>query len=133
MDVLVKWRNGKKIMVSSKDLELVSTNSVLYNGTSAKMYWPPKNIFFYGTVITTEKEQNLNYDSQDDIPLINIINQSKNSNIPPTKLDKPSESVDLISASNTDSLVSEVFADVANIPVVPDQDLENHSSNTLEK
>lgn len=128
MDVLVKWRNGKQNVVSSKDLELVNTNSVLSSGASVKMYWPPKNKFFYGTVITTEKEQNLSFDSEDDIPLINLINQSKSLNITPTNLDKPLESVGLVSASNTES-ISEAFADVVILPVVPDQDLENHSLN----
>lgn len=56
MDVLVKWRNGKRNVVSSQDLKTVDKNMVLRNGAAVKMYWPPRKRFFYGTVIKMENE-----------------------------------------------------------------------------
>lgn len=85
MDVLVKWKSGRKNVVSSKDIQPVIKNSVLRKGVRVKMYWPPKKKYYFGTVLHTEIESDT---SNDNFPLSVLLECEKQSSTSQTTISK---------------------------------------------
>ncbi|KAG5887536.1 hypothetical protein JTB14_013806 [Gonioctena quinquepunctata] len=75
MDVLVRWRDGTKNIVSSSELKI--TSRILKVGSKVKMLYKKK--WYSGVVIDMEENVAAEWSSEDDVPLTNFSNVLKNS------------------------------------------------------
>ncbi|KAG5876383.1 hypothetical protein JTB14_022653 [Gonioctena quinquepunctata] len=75
MDVLVRWRDGTKNIVSSSELEI--TSRILKVGSKVKMLYRKK--WYSGVVIDMEDNVAAEWSSEDDVPLTNFSNVLINS------------------------------------------------------
>ncbi|KAG5886847.1 hypothetical protein JTB14_035864 [Gonioctena quinquepunctata] len=75
MDVLVRWRDGTKNIVSSSELKI--TSRILKVGSKVKMLYKKK--WYSGVVIDMEENVAAEWSPEDDVPLTNFSNVLKNS------------------------------------------------------